>query len=149
MDQPEMLTDYPTATGNVDVNADVAIAIFFGFMGIFIFAFVISYVISAFLLSRIFKKAGVKESIAWIPFYNVWKFLELGGQQGFWAVLYLIPIVNIVSMVFTYIAMYHVGLRLQKEGWFVLIGIFFPLVWLIWLGFDDSKWTKETKVAKV
>lgn len=143
MDQPEMLTDYPTATG--DADAGVAIAIFFAFLGIFIFAFVISYVISAFLLSRIFKKAGVKESIAWIPFYNVWKFLELGGQQGFWAVLYLIPIVNIVSMVFTYIAMYHVGLRLQKEGWFVIIGIFFPLVWLIWLGFDDSKWQKSNQ----
>lgn len=114
--------------------------------GIFAFVLIfalISYAVTAFLLGRIFKKAGVPQWAAWVPVYNNWKLLEIGNQQGFWAVLAFIPFVNIASFVFMYIAMYHIGLKLQKEGWFVLLAIFLPLVWLIWLGFDDSKWKEE------
>lgn len=110
------------------------------FLLFMLFTAVIAYVVHAFLLGRIFKKAGVDQWVAWVPFYNMWKLLELGGQQGFWAVLAIIPFVNIVSAIFMYIAMYHVGLKLQKEGWFVLLAIFIPTVWMIWLAFDDSKW---------
>lgn len=119
----------------------VVVAAVIGFMLTFFFLFVVAcYVVYSFLLSRIFKKAGVPQWAAWVPVYNSWKMLELGGQQGFWAVLALIPIVNIVSAVFMYIAMYHIGRKLGKENWFVLLAIFLPVVWLIWLGFDDSKW---------
>lgn len=146
MDQPELFMDYPTTGGNEDPA--VIIAVILGFLGFIVITLIVVYIIYAFLLSRLFKKAGVKESIAWIPFYNHWKFLELGGQQGIWAVLYIVPLINIASLVFTYIAAYNVGLKLGKESWFVLLAIFFPLVWLIWLGFDDSKWTKESKAVK-
>jgi hypothetical protein len=98
------------------------------------------YAIHAFLLGRIFAKAGVPAWKAWVPVYNSWIMLELGGQQGFWAVLALVPVVNIVSAVFVYIAMYNIGLKLSKEGAFVLLGIFLPLVWYIWLAVDSSTW---------
>lgn len=107
--------------------------------------FVIAYAIGAFLLGRVFKKAGTPEWIAWVPIYNSWKLLELGGQQGFWAVLALIPFVNFVSLIFIYIAMYNIGKTLGKEDWFVLLAIFVPIVWMIWLGFDDSKWPAAKK----
>ena len=70
----------------------------------------------------------------------MWILLELGDQKGFWAVLAIIPFVNIVSAVFMIIAEYNIGLKLGKEGWFVLLAIFLPLVWLIWLAFDKSTW---------
>ncbi len=117
-----------------------ALAVFFAF-SVFIFLFAVGiYVVVALCLMSIFKKAGVKPWIAWVPFYNHWKMLEIGGQQGFWAVLAIIPFVNIVSAVFTYIAMYHIGKKLEKDGAFVLLGIFLPLVWYIWLAVDKSKW---------
>ena len=108
----------------------------------FTFLFVIAmYVISALCLMRIFKKADIEQPwAAWVPIYNNWKMLEVGGQQGFWAVLAIIPVVNIVSAVFMYIAMYHIGLKLEKEGVFVLFAIFLPAVWLIWLAVDKSTW---------
>lgn len=109
------------------------------FLFIFFFA-IVAYVVFALLLGRIFKKAGLPQWKAWVPVYNNWLFLELGNQQGFWAVLAFIPIVNIVSAVFMYIAMYNIGLKLGKEGAFVLWGIFLPIVWYIWLAVDDSKW---------
>lgn len=126
----------------VAVGALTSLFIFFTL----IFA-VAAYIISALLLSRVFKKAGVPTWIAWVPFYNNWKLLELGGQQGFWAVLAIIPVVNIVSAVFMYIAMYHIGLKLGKSGAFVLLAIFLPIVWLIWLAVDKSKWNEKAAGA--
>lgn len=137
-----MYTPEPTA-GDIAAGAAIAGA----FLFFFLIVALISYVITAWLLGRIFKKAGVEQWIAWVPIYNNWKLLEIGGQQGFWAVLALIPFVNIVSAIFTYIAMYHVGKKLGKEDWFVLFAIFLPIVWLIWLAFDDSKWSGAKPVA--
>ena len=108
-------------------------------------AFLIVYVIMALCLSRIFKKAGVEEWKAWVPFYNTWVTLELGGQKGFWAVLAIIPFVNIVAAIFMLIAMYHIGLKLGKSGAFVLLAIFFPLIWYIWLAVDKSTWQGARK----
>lgn len=124
---------------NMPSDAVAASIILSFLMFLLIMAFA-AYAVTSWLSGRIFKKAGVEQWIAWVPVYNTWKLLEIGGQQGFWAVLGLIPIVNIVSAVFIYIAMFNIGKRLGKEDWFVLVAILLPLVWLIWLAFDDSKW---------
>lgn len=105
------------------------------------------YIVFALCLMNIFRKAGVKPWIAWVPFYNNWKLLEIGGQQGFWAVLAIVPIANIVSAVYMYIAMYHIGKKLGKDDIFVLLGIFLPIVWLIWLAVDKSKWNDKASSA--
>lgn len=115
------------------------------FLTVLFFSFIFSvifYIIGAIILGLIFKKAGIAAWIAWVPFYNTWKMLEIGGQKGFWAVLAIIPIVNYVSIVFIYIAMYNIGLKLGKSGAFVVLGIFLPLIWMIWLAVDSSKWNK-------
>jgi hypothetical protein len=111
-----------------------------GMLMFFVVFAVVAYVVYALLLSRIFKKAGVEGWKAWVPVYNSWIMLELGGQKGFWAVLALVPVVNIAAAVFMYIAMYNIGLKLGKDGAFVLLAIFLPIVWLIWLAVDSSTW---------
>lgn len=131
--------DYGTAIAAGAIGVGVIL-----FMLLFVF---ISYAIVAFLTGRIFKKAGVPQWVAWVPVYNTWKLLQLGDQQGFWAVLAFIPLLNIISLIFVYLAMYRIGLKLGKEGWFVLLAIFLPLVWLIWLAFDESKWQGGRAVA--
>lgn len=136
--------DAPTTT---ETDPAVAAAIIGGVVMFTLVAVIISYVIYAFLLGRIFQKAGVEQWKAWVPVYNTWVMLELGGQQGFWAVLAFIPFVNIVSLVFMYMAMYEIGLKLDKQGAFVLLAIFLPIVWLIWLAFDGSKWKGKKPVA--
>lgn len=140
---------YETPDVAADVDPAVAAAAISGAVMIILIVGIISYVISAILLGRIFKKAGVESWKAWVPIYNTWVMLQIGGQQGFWSILLLIPIVNIVAIVFMYIAMYQIGLKLGKSGAFVLLAIFLPLVWLIWLAFDDSKWHgKKVEAAK-
>lgn len=101
---------------------------------------VITYVVGAIFLGKIYKKAGVESWIAWVPIYNSWKMLEMGGQKGFWAVLAIVPFVQYVSIVFVLIAMYHITLKFGKSGSFFVLGLFLPLVWMIWLAIDESRW---------
>lgn len=102
--------------------------------------FIVMYVFIAVCAGRIFKKAGVPYWQAWVPFLNTWKMLELGGQQGFWAILTVIPVVNIISVIFILIAMYYIGKKLGKDDAFILLAIFVPIVWYPWLAFDHSTW---------
>ena len=113
------------------------------FIMFFLLTIAVSYVVSAFLISRVFKKAGVDQWRAWVPVYNNWVTYQLGGQAGWWSVLAFVPVVNIVSAIMMYIAMYQIGLKLGKSGVFVLWAIFIPLVWWMWLWLDDSKWVGE------
>lgn len=123
-----------------DSAAIAGIGLLAAFMIIF-FAVVFSYVVMSLFYMIIFKKAGLKASTAWIPFYNTWKFLELGGQPGWAILLALIPFVGwIATYVFQAIAAYNIGLKLNKSGAFVLIYVFFSALWYLILGFDDSKW---------
>lgn len=135
------------STSNVDPGVMLAI-----FAGAAIFALVI-YAVFAFFLGKIFKKAGEDAWKAWVPVYNQWVFLELGGQQGWIALLSLagvIPFVgwigSLVSFVFACVAAYQIGLKLQKEAWFVVLYILVSPVWIIWLAVDSSTW-KGTPVA--
>jgi len=136
---------YTTHTPSSDTAVVAALIGFFFFLLIFA---LFSYAITSWLLGRIFRKAGVEQWMAWIPIYNTWKLLELGGQQGFWAVLSLIPFANLISMIFIYIAMHNVGKKFGKDDWFILVGIFIPLVWLIWLAYDSSTWPAEKPTTK-
>ncbi|MEO5949822.1 MAG: DUF5684 domain-containing protein [Candidatus Saccharimonadales bacterium] len=134
---------YTTTETTNSVDSGTALAIAGTLMVVYVIVLILAYVVHSFLLSRIFKKAGVAPSKAWIPVYNIWIMLELGDQKGYWSVLMFVPIVNIVALVFYVIAEHNIGLKFGKEGWFVLFAIFLPLVWLIWLAVDDSKWNQN------
>ena len=134
-----------TTTSNLSDGQ--ALAITAGVLFFYFIFIVIAYVIGAILLMQIFKKAGAPGWAAWVPVYNNWKLLEIGKQHGFWAVLAFIPFVNIVSIVFMYIAMYHIGKSLGKGDAFVVLAIFLPIVWLIWLAVDKSTWEGAPAVA--
>lgn len=135
---------YPTASE----PAATAAVVGFVFLFFLIFA-VIAYAIGAFVTGRLFKKAGIPQWAAWVPIYNTWKLLQMGDQQGFWAILMLFPVLNVISLIFMYIAMFHIGKKLGKEDWFVLVAIFLPIIWIIWLAFDDSKWPVAEKKKTV
>ena len=135
-----------SSSASDDVSAGVLVFLL-GFYVFFIFLSLAIYIASSIGLMKIFNKAGVPGWAAWIPFFNNWKMLEIGGQQGFWAVLAIIPVVNIVSTVYLYIAMYHIGKKLGKDGAFLLWAFFVAPVWFLWLGFDKSTWNDSAATA--
>jgi hypothetical protein len=124
----------------VDASTAIAPSVAIGLTIFVAVILIVTYILMSIMLSRIFRKAGVAGWKAWIPVYNTWKTLELGDQKGWWALVLFIPVLNIVATVFLYIAMYYIGIKLGKDGYFVLWAIFLPLVWYVWLAFDKSVW---------
>lgn len=131
------MNTYPTQAQDWSAGDTVLLLVFTILWLAFV---VVMYAIVSILLGRIFKKAGQQQWKAWVPVYNQWTMLQLGGKPGWWALVMLIPIVQIVGIVMLYISMYNIGLKLQKSGAFVLWAIFFPLVWYVWLAVDKSVW---------
>lgn len=140
-------TDYGYSYSSTNSDPALATAFLVTILLIGLISSLITYAVVAFLLSRIFKKAGVAGWKAWVPVYSLWITYELGGQAGWWAILMFVPIVNIVAIIFLYIAMHAIGLKLGKSNVFVLWAIFLPLVWYIWLALDPSRWNPTVGVS--
>ena len=132
---------YSTQNYYTSGASDAETAAILGGLVVFYIIFgIAAYVFTAIFLGKIFKKAAIPSWISWVPIYNTWKILEIGGQKGFWAPLLLVPLVQYVSIVFLIIAQYNIGLKLGKSGAFVVLGIFLPVVWYVWLAVDKSVW---------
>ena len=117
------------------------VAFFIIFLPLLIFISIASYVIISLALQGIFKKAKIANTwAAWVPVYNNWKILEIGGQRGFWAIINFVPIINIVSTIMSYIAIYNINLKLGKGIGFYILFVFFPIIWLLIAAFDKSTW---------
>src|SRR5690348_96261 len=104
------------SSSNTDLGA------FFAVFGVLMLLGIVLYVINAIFLGMVFKKAGVPAWKAWVPIYNLWVMLELGGQKGWISLLVLaniIPFVGwiggIVAAVYLCIAAYKIGLNFGKE----------------------------------
>ncbi len=152
MNETEFLTQsFNGASGSSNATDGIALmmASLGAFMGVIIIGIligcIVAYAVYAIILGKIFKKAGVKPSIAWIPVYNSWKFLEIGDQKGFWSLfVFIFPP---ITTVFTYISMYHIGKKLGKEDWFLAVAILVTPIWFLILAFDKSVWNGTTTNA--
>lgn len=91
-----------------------------------------SYLLTAITLMFFFRKVGVAPGIAWIPIFNTWTWLRVGGQPGPIALLALTP-AAIVVRIFLALAMYRIDLAFRKDSAYVVLGIFFPWLWCILL----------------
>ncbi|MFD7659347.1 DUF5684 domain-containing protein [Actinosynnema sp. NPDC059797] len=69
---------------------------------LFIIPLIIALVIGVFMIAvlwKVFTKAGQPGWAAIIPFYNIYVQLKIVGRPGWWLVLLLVPVVNIVVSV--------------------------------------------------
>lgn len=128
----ELLTE--TATTDAAANAGIVL------LPILLISLLISYIIFAWLTAQLFKKVGIEAWKGWVPVYNIWLTFKLGNQPGWWAIVSLIPFINLIAGIIFLVAQYRIGIKFGKPGAFVLLAIFLPLVWYAWLAFDDSKW---------
>lgn len=104
------------------------------FVGMYLVVLVGAYVVMALALSSFFRKVGVEPWIGWVPIYGYWKWLEVGGQPGWLAVLSVVPYANIVTAVFLATGTYRTGIAFRKDASWVVLAIFLPFVWLFLLG---------------
>jgi hypothetical protein len=140
-------------------NSGALLAVLGIFLFLVAFGAVIFYVLSAWFLMRIFDKAGVQGRWrAWVPVYNLMVFFKLGDLSP-WLVLYSLAgsillgfidlgfIFGLATAVLSAMAAYRVGLKLQKEGAWVVLYIFLSLIWLGINAFDRSRWNPAVPPA--
>ncbi|MBN9238232.1 MAG: hypothetical protein BGO97_01000 [Micrococcales bacterium 70-64] len=131
-----------------DPNAGYAIATFLIVLYIIVLAATLLfaaayYVVMSIALSRLFAKVGIEPWIGWVPFYSMWKWLELGGQPGWLALLPLVPSAGIVTSVFLYVGMWRTGIAFRKDAAFLVLGIFLPFVWAFLLARPQETYDPE------
>lgn len=132
-------------------NSDaLAAVILLSFVLPFIFA-IVSYVLSALALTKLFQKAGVSTpAVAWIPVYNMmlWaKLVDLSpwvyliGTVGVSIVLGWTYIFMLVPFAILVVMILRTNQKLGKEpvGWTIFGGLL-TLIWLLVVGFDSSTW---------
>ena len=92
---------------------------------------------------KMFDKAAQPGWMALIPILNVYILLKIAGRPGWWLILYLIPIVQIVVNIIVAI---DLGKAFSKDTLYslVLLFLFAPIGYII-LGFSDAVYEGPAK----
>jgi hypothetical protein len=84
---------------------------------------------------KVYVKAGKPGWGSLIPFYNLYLLIKIGGKPGWWFLLMLIPLVNIVIAILVAIG---IARNFGKSGLFAVGLIFLPMIFYPILGFGDA-----------
>jgi hypothetical protein len=92
---------------------------------------------------RVFEKAGQPGWGILVPIYNVYLMCKIAGRPGYWLILFLIPIVNIVV---TFILAMDIAKAFSRSaafgfGLWILGFIFIPI-----LGFGPAQYAAPARV---
>lgn len=123
------------------------LAVYIWIIAVVLSVAVLSYVLLGLTLSRFFRKVGVEPWIAWVPYYNHWKWLEVGGHPGWIALLSLVPYGSYATLVFLAIGNHRTGIGFRKDGSWVVLSIFLPWVWCYLLGRDSEVYEPQRITA--
>lgn len=124
-------------------------------IGIALLPAIILYVLLSLGAMKVFQKAGVQGGWrAWVPFYNAMVFYKLGDVNPwlvfFWLAM-VIPYVNVVVGLFLttvgLLAAYRITIKLKPEGGWVALAATVPFIWLLIMGFGQSRWNPAVPVA--
>jgi hypothetical protein len=89
---------------------------------------------------KTFQKAGHPGWAAIIPIYNAYILLKMAGRPGWWLILYIIPVVNLITHLVVSI---DVAKRFGKSTAFGVFGLWiFSFIGYLMLGFGDAKYKK-------
>ena len=106
-------------------------------MDIYLILILVAFAVSVAGLWKIFEKAGLKPWIVLVPFYNIWKWVEIVGKSKAWFWYCMIPMLNIF---FVMLLVVETVKCFRKTGfWYQLLAIMFPFVFLPLLGFNPKE----------
>jgi len=88
---------------------------------------------------KIYTKAGQPGWGILIPFYNIYLWLKIAGKPGWWLILYLIPVVNLVIWIIVSIAIAKAFGKSAAFGVFLLV--IFGFIGVPMLGFGSAVYT--------
>jgi hypothetical protein len=133
-----LITELPLLLAQADYNEQpsAAAGIIGAIFGLLFYGAI--YIFVSFCLMKIYKKAGRPETWqAFIPIWNFWILSELSGKPGWWAIMLLIPCVNIVFIIMIMIALAQ---AFGKGAGFAIGLILLGIIFLPILAFGDSRY---------
>ena len=80
-----------------------------------------------------------------IPFYNIFIYLQIIQKPWYWIFLFFVPVINIVFHIW---GLHLLSQKFGKELGFTFGLVFLPFIFLPILGFDNSKYTRQTSSTK-
>jgi hypothetical protein len=107
-----------------------------GFIGSLVYLAIIVALLASFW--KVFEKAGEPGWAALIPIYNLFVMLKISGKPGWWVVLMLIPLVNIIVAIIATLAL---AKKFGQSGGFAVGMILLPFVFYPMLAFGDARYT--------
>jgi hypothetical protein len=119
-------------TTEIDPSAAAGI----GIVGTIIYLAFIVFAIVA--MWKVFTKAGQPGWAAIIPIYNIYVWLKVAGRPGWWLILFLIPIVNIVMALIVSI---DIAKSFAKDTVFGVVGLWlFSIIGYAILAFGGAQY---------
>jgi len=109
-------------------------------MGFLVFAYVLSVAVGIFLLIaqwKIYSKGNKPGWACLIPIYNIIALLEIVGKPWWWLLLFLIPGVNIIFLIWM---MNLLSLSFGKSEGFTIGLLLLPFIFYPILGFGSAKY---------
>ena len=110
---------------------------------ILIISCLLIYLLFCFFISKVFKKAKLKQYKAYIPIYNTIKLLNLADLKWYYIILLLITPINIWFYIYLNIKL---GKKFNKGTGFIVGMILLPIVFYAILGFDNSSYDAKTEL---
>ncbi|WP_157962403.1 DUF5684 domain-containing protein [Homoserinimonas sp. OAct 916] len=97
------------------------------------------WVVFSIALAKIFQKLGDEGWKAWVPILNIVVIYQLGGVSALWVIAMFFPVINIVALVFFYVATHQINRQLGRGAGSTVLAIFLPLIWALVLGFGAER----------
>lgn len=104
-------------------------------VGILVIVYIAIIVLEIAALWQVFVKAGHPGWAAIIPIYNYYVILKVVGRPGWWLILYLIPIVNLIVWIIVAVDM---AKSFARSTGFAVGLIFLPFIFIPILGFGAA-----------
>ncbi len=86
---------------------------------------------------KVFVKAGQPGWAAIIPIYNLYIMTKIGGKPGWWVLMFLIPIVNLIFFIWLY---NMISKSFGKDEGFTAGMVFLGFIFWPILGFGSAKY---------
>jgi len=107
----------------------------------FYVGWLVGYLIYAFALVGVFRKADEPVWQAFVPIWNAIVLIKVSGKPIWWIILYLIPIVNIVIAI---LVLHGLSTSFGHGAGFTVGLIFLGIIFLYILGYDSKPYIGST-----
>jgi len=130
-------------SGDTSAAAATGGLLFAGGMLIFILMFVlVIYVVMAISLMKIANRTNTENAwFAWIPILNLILMLQIAQRPMWWLIFWLVPILNIAGIVFSFIVWIDIAKRLGKTAIFGVLAVLLPIIFMPYLAFSGANST--------